>query len=78
MYFGEQSALTAGRTLNYTRRVILAKSGKKLGRNDGLFQYHTARSISNTERAADITVSTCLRGVNLNKLAMDCEVQDVS
>lgn len=66
------------RTLNYTRRVILARRGKKHGRHDGFSQYHTARSISNIERAADITVSTRLRGVNLNKLIMGCEVSDVS
>lgn len=54
-------------TPNYTRRVILAGRGKKHGRYDGSFQYHVARSILNIGRAADITVSTHLQGVNLQR-----------
>lgn len=34
--------------------------------------------MSNIGRAADIAISTCLRGVNLNKSMMGCEVSDVA
>ncbi len=44
-------------------------------RKDGLFQYHTERSISNIGRAVCITISTRLKGVNLNKLVVGCEVR---
>ena len=64
------SVMSLRRTLNYTRRVILAKRAKKHGRCGGFFQYHTARSISDIGRAADITVSTCPKGVNLSNLVV--------
>ena len=51
----------------------MAGRRKKHERHDGLFQYHTARSISNNGRAVDIRILTRLWGVNLPALAFGGE-----